>query len=205
MTTLSYFFCEETSWPRQLTKKKKKLLIGGLQFQRVISSFSRSWQGILPSRQAWYQNSGWELASNPQVWGERRREERKLTGNGAGFLKPQNPPWSNHYPPRPHGLPRPHLILPKQFHQLGIEHYSNLWACGGQSHSHHRNDVENPTQRGLCHFWAGSPGLYKKVGWASKCGEHPSKQHPSVVPASDPASRFYLSSCLHPPPSGFPQ
>lgn len=33
-----------------------------------------------------------------------------------------------------------------------------------------------------CHPWAGSPGLYKKVAWASQ-GKQASKSHSSMVPA----------------------
>ena len=53
-----------------------------------------------------------------------------------------------------------------------------------------------PAHCGWGHLWAGSPGFYKKAGWASH-GEQASEEHPSMASASAPASRFLqcLSSC----------
>lgn len=124
MTTLSYFFscCEEAPWPRQLTKKGG-CLIGGLQFQWVISSFLRSWQRV------WLRHTGKHGARRvAESWhlihSIRRVEKRGERANWewCRLLKPHNPPRSDHC------LPRPHLILPKQFHQLGIQIYEPLGA-----------------------------------------------------------------------------
>jgi hypothetical protein len=56
---------------------------------------------------------------------------------------------------------------------------------------------EGPFYCGWCYPWAGGPGCYKNTSWASH-EEQASKQHPSMVSASAPASRFQLCLSFYP-------
>jgi hypothetical protein len=55
-----------------------------------------------------------------------------------------------------------------------VRHFLSWWSSG-------------KAQWGWCHPWAGSLGFYKRAGWASQ-GKQASKEHPSMVSASAPAS-----------------
>lgn len=110
---------------------RKKSLLGscslrGLEFMNIMAG------SMAAGRQAWWWIDNEELTS----WSTR---QRKWTGNGMDFWYTPN----DTLPPTRPDL----LILPKQFHWLGIKH-SNILVPGTHFHlSHHRQIAQTPDMK----------------------------------------------------------
>lgn len=101
--------------------------IGGLQFQRVSPWLSLV-GGIASGRQAGRHGAGIVAESLHLI--HKHEAEKELARDDRSFWRK---PATGDVPPPTRPLLQ---ILPKQFYQLRPKH-SNIWACGGRSHSMH--------------------------------------------------------------------
>lgn len=118
-------YCNKTPEPRRLAEE----FIRACSFRRWAQDYVGS---MALGRQAWHYSCSWELTSPTDT------RQKGLTRNSMNFWNLEAHSWWNTFSNKEH-----HLILSKQFHQLGTKHSKPRAYEGCPCSNHHTSLLKN--------------------------------------------------------------